>query len=286
MNKKLFCAVAGALLLTGTAIQAAEPDQGQWSLSAGFDYSSGKYGLDTSTDIWSVPLIVGYTADRWTFKVIVPYINVSGSSNVIPGIGRVYNRNPISRGRARGRGLGAGAGTGTLVTGTGTIVTTGSASGIGDVIASAGYEIVQSADHSFGMDLSGQIKFGTADADKGLGTGKNDYGVSLDVHKSYENWTTFGGAGWTKYSSSPYIQLKNGFNATVGAGYKVGEQDNIGAYYYYRQKIAVGGGPMSELTAYWNHKLGNAMRLQFYVLGGFADGSPDYGGGASLKYMF
>ncbi|MES2312599.1 MAG: transporter, partial [Pseudomonadota bacterium] len=62
--------------------------------------------------------------------------------------------------------------------------------------------------------------------------------------------------------------------------------DSIGAYYYYRERIAEGGAPQSELTGYWNHKLSDNLRVQAYALGGFANGSPDYGAGASLKYTF
>lgn len=36
----------------------------------------------------------------------------------------------------------------------------------------------------------------------------------------------------------------------------------------------------------WNHKFNDSLRLQTYVLGGFANGSPDYGVGNTLKYTF
>ena len=36
----------------------------------------------------------------------------------------------------------------------------------------------------------------------------------------------------------------------------------------------------------WNHKFNDSLRLQIHVPGGFANGSPDYGVGAKLKYTF
>ncbi len=274
--------LAGGLLLIGApAAHAATSDSGQFSLSAGANYSSGKYGTSNTTDIWSVPVTAEYDVDRWTFKLVVPYINISGSDNVIPGVGKVKNGNP------RGRGLGHVIG-GVLPGGGGSTGTTasGSASGLGDIVASAGYELFTSADRTAGLDLTGKVKFGTADENKGLGTGKNDYGISLDTYKVVGDWTAFGGVGWMKYTSSQYIQLKNGFNANVGMGYKLGGSDDIGAYYYYRERIATGGAPQSEVTGYWNHKFNDSLRLQAYVLGGFTNASPDYGVGASLKYSF
>lgn len=281
MSNKPYWMLAGGLLLVGApAAHAADgADNGQFSVSAGADYSSGKYGSTSNTDIWSVPFTAEYATNHWTFKLVLPYIDVSGPGDVIPGVGQVHNKNPKSRGH------GKGVAGGTTTPGTGT-VGTGSASGLGDVVASAGYQLFASSDQSFGVDLTGKIKFGTADADKGLGTGKNDYGLSLDTYKTSGNWTAFGGVGWMKYGSSQYIQLRNGFNATVGAQYKLNGNDSFGAYYYYRERIAAGGAPQSELTGYWNHKLGNGWRLQTYAMGGFANGSPDYGAGVTVKYAF
>ena len=279
MSNKPYWVLAGGLLLVGAPAAHAANNPDQFSLSAGADYSSGKYGTTTTTDIWSVPLTGEYDTGNWTFKLVVPYIDISGPSDVIPGVGKVKNGNPHGRGHGRGNGNGG-------PTPTPSTVTSGSASGLGDVVASAGYQVFTSNDQTFGVDLTGKVKFGTADADKGLGTGKNDYGLSLDTYKVVGNWTAFGGVGWMKYGSSQYIKLKNGFNANIGAQYKIGGSDSIGAYYYYRERIAEGGAPQSELTGFWNHKLGNSWRLQAYVMGGFADGSPDYGAGASLKYTF
>jgi hypothetical protein len=267
--------VGGMLLIGAPVAHAATTDNGRFSLSAGADYSSGKYGTDTTTDIWSVPVAAAYQTDRWTFKLTVPYINISGAGNVIPGVGKVNNGNPRGRGRGNGGAMPAPETT-----------ANGSASGLGDITASAGYELFGSADRTFGLDLTGKVKFGTADENKGLGTGKNDYGLSLDTYKVSGAWTAFGGVGWMKYGSSQYIQLKNGFNANIGADYKLNSSNNIGAYYYYRERIADTGASQSEIAGYWNHKFNDSLRVQAYALAGFADGSPDYGVGASLKYSF
>ena len=274
-NPQHWMIVGGLLLIGAPVAHAATTDSGRFSLSAGADYSSGKYGTDTTTDIWSVPVAAAYQTDRWTFKLTVPYINISGAGNVIPGVGKVNNGNPRGRGRGNGGAMPAPETT-----------ANGSASGLGDITASAGYELFGSADRTFGLDLTGKVKFGTADENKGLGTGKNDYGLSLDTYKVSGAWTAFGGVGWMKYGSSQYIQLKNGFNANIGADYKLNSSNNIGAYYYYRERIADTGASQSEIAAYWNHKFNDSLRVQAYALAGFADGSPDYGVGASLKYSF
>lgn|SRR5574337_174097 len=280
MNRKqlLVWMIAVSVLGLGTQTARAD-DSGHATASVGFDYSSGKYGTPFSTDIWDVPFSVGYEADRWSVKLTVPWISISGASNVIPGIGGVLNINP--HGRGHGLGLGVGGGGTTPPT-----VTEGSASGLGDIVAQATYGLVRDDAARFGLDLTGKVKFGTASADKGLGTGQNDYGVNLDAYKGFGAWTVFGGAGFMKYGSSQYIALHNGWNANLGAGYKLDDSNNIGAYFYFREKISDAGYSQRELTGYWNHRFGSAWRLQAYALGGFSDGSPDWGVGASMRYAF
>ena len=279
-RKKLLVSMMVAASALGLCMQSAyADDSGHATVSAGFDYSTGNYGTPFNTDIWDAPFSAGYEADRWSVKLTVPWISISGASNVIPGIGRVLNINPHARGH--GLGLGVGVGGSTQPT-----VTEGSASGLGDIVAQATYGLVRDDAARFGLDLTGKVKFGTASADKGLGTGQNDYGVNLDAYKGLDAWTVFGGAGFMKYGSSQYIVLHNGWNANLGAGYKLDDANDIGAYLYFREKISDSGYAQRELSGYWNHRFGNAWRLQAYVLGGFSDGSPDWGAGGSLRYAF
>ena len=162
----------------------------------------------------------------------------------------------------------------------------GSASGAGDVVASAGYRLFSSDDRSFGLVVTGKVKFGTADVNKGLGTGEDDYGVSLDTYKILGKWTPFGGVGWTDHGSSPYIKLDHGIHANAGIDYRAAGSDNVGVAYNYRQRIAAGGAIQSEVTAYWAHKFNDRLRLQGQATGGMTNGSPDWGVGTSVNYTF
>jgi hypothetical protein len=285
MHKNRMWIVLSGLLLIGVPVAHATDSLSvpaahatdRFSISTGANYSSGKYGTSTTTDIWSVPFTAAYQTDRWTFRLTVPYISIRGSGNVIPGTGPV--------GRGMGGLLGHGGSPAPGPGGASTTTST-SASGVGDVVASAGYTLFASADRTFGLDLTGKVKFGTADVNKGLGTGQNDYGMSLDAYKVLGQWTPFGSVGWMNYGSSQYIKLKNGFSANAGVDYRVESSDNVGMYYYYRQRIVAGGPTQSELTTYWNHKFSNNFRLQGYALGGMTNGSPDWGAGASIEYTF
>ena len=92
----LFAMAAAGCLLAGT-VQA---DDGL-TLGIGTDYSSGDYGSDTTTTIWSVPVTARFATGDWTFKATLPWTRVSGDPNVLPAIGRVVNVNPHGRGRGQ-----------------------------------------------------------------------------------------------------------------------------------------------------------------------------------------
>lgn len=266
-----------ALGVFGLLAQAAHAeDSSTIKVGAGVDYTTGKYGTSTTTDITEVPVTFGYDVGDWSFKLDVPYIHVSGADNVIPGVGPVENKNPKKRGHGKNAS----------VTPTPTPTTTGSASGLGDIVAAATYEAYSNKAANFGIDLTGKIKFGTASADEGLGTGKNDYSFNVDMYKGFGAWTLFGGVGYTWLGSSQYVRLNDVFTANVGASYKIDRQSTIGAYYDYREKASSTSFARNELTGYYSYKFASAWKAQAYVTKGFTDGSPDWGVGAHVVYSF
>ena len=265
-----------ALGVLGLMAQAAHADDSTIKVGAGIDYTTGKYGTSTTTDITQVPVTFGYDIDRWSFKLAVPYIHVSGADDVIPGVGPVKNTNPKGRGHGKGNSQG----------GTPSTETAGSASGLGDVTAAASYEAYTNSAAQFGIDLTGKIKFGTADENKGLGTGKNDYSVGVDTYKGFGAWTVFGGVSYTWLGSSQYIRLNDVFGANVGASYKLDSHSSFGAYYDYREKASDTSFARNELTGYYAYKFAGGWKAQAYVTKGFTDGSPDWGVGATVIYSF
>lgn len=61
-----------------------------FSFSTATDFTTGNYGGTKSTDIWYVPFTARYDKDRVSFRVIVPYLNITGPGNVLgPGIGGI-----------------------------------------------------------------------------------------------------------------------------------------------------------------------------------------------------
>ncbi len=131
-----------AVLTTSTAIHAAD---GALSLSTGLDYSVGAYGDTQDTETWFLPLNLKYRSGRYTFKLGTSHLWVKGPQSVTP------EGDPLS-----------GGGTKRMV------------HGAGDVTTSLLANVLDEDKAWLDLDLTGKIKFGTADTRKALGTGEND----------------------------------------------------------------------------------------------------------------
>lgn len=259
-----------ALLVAG----AAQADDG-FSGSVGVDYSSGDYGSDTETKILSVPLGAKYVTGDWTLRASLPWMRVDGDANVVPGLGEVSNSNPKGRGRGNGNGGGGGDPT---------APTTGTTSGIGDLRLTAIYAVPMQG--NWGVDLSGQVKIATADEDKGLGTGANDYGVAVDLFRSFGDTTAFGGLGYAWLGDSDFIDVDSVLSGNLGVSHKMGEGSSLGVVYDYRQPASEDSDDRSEVTGFYSFPAGEQSKMQFYATKGLSDGSPDWGAGVSLTAGF
>ena len=240
-------------------------DDTELRLGLGADYSRGKYGSGTETTIFSIPFTARYETERWTFKGSLPWLEVTGPSNFLPGFGHVDNS-----GKSKKRNF---AGTATE-------------SGIGDTVLSATYNAWYDDDLERGIDLTGRVKLPTADAAKGLGTGSTDFSAQLDAYRTFDRWTLFADVGYYWFGHSDYVELKNAINYGIGASQKMNDRDSIGASLDGRQKSSVGGAPQRELTFFWNRRMNRDTRFQAYALVGLANGSPDFGIGVTAAKSF
>jgi hypothetical protein len=261
LMKKILLATSIAIgSLSALTIQIAHAEgNGVFTVTSGFDYSSGKYGSNDRTDITSVPVIGKYEIDQFTFKLTVPYVTITGPGNVSPGIGKFTNT---------------------------TTATRTTESGLGDVVAGLTYNVNEGSATVPVIDVSGKVKFGTADQSKGLGTGKNDYSAQIDLYKSYGNFTAMADLGYRVYGDTNQAPLDNVFYGSLGGNYKLAPQTSAGLMYDYRPAITANGSAVSEMTAFLNYKMTSNWKAQGYLVKGFSDGSPDYGLGALVGYVY
>lgn len=257
---------AKLLGLTCAALAAVAPcaalaADGVTTLSAGADFTSGKYGKSEVTEIAAFLLSAKYESGRWAYRLTVPYLHISGPSNVV-GAGADAVVLPGEAGDRR------------------------SVSGLGDVVAGATYNLLGGGDAAYVLDLGAKLKLATADEAKGLGTGKTDVSVQADVLRPSGAFTPFATLGYRWYGDPAGTELKDAVFGSLGLAYAETATITLGAAYDFRQAIVAGGARVSELTLFMSHRLERDWKLQMYFLKGLADASPDAGVGAVLSYSF
>lgn len=261
-------ALPGLALL---ALAAPAMADDQFSMTTGFDYTSGHYGNAQATEILYIPVTAKYQTGDWTAKLTVPYIEVTGPGGVVQGFGRMTTSSSTT-----GPSFGRKSGGGTSTNG-----------GLGDIIASLGRTVYSSSDDSFSLDLVGKVKFGTADANKGLGTGKNDYSAQLDATYMLSSQNSLLATAGYKFVGAPVgVTVNNVFFGSAGLDHASSDSANIGVMFDYVQKITAYSYAQEDAMAYVSEKLSSQTKVMGYVLKGFTSGSPDYGVGATLTGSF
>lgn len=256
---KLAAALVAAafLLLPGSGVVA---DDGVLSTrwSSGLEFSSGTYGGDDDIEDLYLPVTLDLNFRRVTLDLTVPYLSVrapEGTTVTDPG--------------------------GEPVPGSGDMVTE---SGLGDVIAGMTiYDVVYSRDLGLALDLTGRIKFGTADADKGLGTGEHDFTVRADLYKYLDQFTLLGSLGYKFRGDTESVPLDDVLIGSIGGIYHVNDRHSFGLMFDYREAAYEEGDAVSELSAFLSQELNDAWSLQLYLFTGFTDSSSDWGGGILLS---
>lgn len=233
------------------------------SVGIGVDYSRGDYGSTLDTGIVSVPLSAQLRRGRWQFGASLPWLRVSGDPDVVPALGLLP-----------GLGLEDAPGAGTERT---------TSSGVGDLNLSAAYSVDTGG--KLGIDLGAKAKVATADADRGLGTGANDYGVSVDLYRDVAGTLLFAGVGHTWLGDSPRIEAGSQQRANVGLSHRAG-RGQLGLMYEQRSALVDPLDGRREATAFYSLPTASGGRFKLYASHGLSDGSPDWGAGVAVSTGF
>ena len=255
--------VCMAFLSAPLSVYAAA--DGAVSASLGAEYSTGDYGTSSKTAFWFFPTTLKHETDVNMISLTVPYVSVEGQGDVVVTAGG-------------GMGMGGGART---ISRSSTRTSTRTDSGFGDVVLTGSHAIVNTV--SARIDLTGKIKFGTADEKDNLGTGENDYAVQLDLENHLNSNSIFGSAGYKILGDPPGTDFRNVFYGSIGFSHRLDAVRTAGLAYDAQQSALSGASGQSELTLFLSNKLDKKTKLTGYVLKGLADGSPDWGLGITLK---
>jgi hypothetical protein len=249
------------VILLGVLGPAVAQDAGSVKVIAGVDYSSGDYGGEVDTETWFVPLTLKYERLPWTAKVVLPWLRITGPGGVV------------------------GAGEGAVVVGP-SARRRATESGLGDIVLSGTYSLAPAGDEGPFIDVTAKVKLGTADKDKGLGTGENDYILQVDLARVYGKLTPLATLGYKMKGDPSEVDLDNVFFASLGVAYQVSARATAGLIADWQEATSRFSDEALEAMAYLSYRVDDRWSVTGYAVAGFTDGSPDEGIGLQATYSY
>ena len=272
------------LLLIAGITNAAEEETATASgfrhtLSAAAYYSKGDYGQGADTSIYYFPLSYELAGERWRFEATVPFVEISGQGNVLVNIG----------------GVGRGADDPIFDPGF-TDAAAVSANGLGDSIFSLSYQMDALYAGGPFMDITAELKYPSADEDKGLGTGEPDYAFQLDLFQLFGDSTAFSTLGYrVRGETALFPDLQDSWFLTLGfmrpvsnrwLQEKIEGEWSFGLIYDYRERASQFSKETHELVPYVSWSPHSDWTLMTYLVKGFTRDSADIAVGSQLSYRF
>jgi len=218
------------------------------------EYSEGKYGTGHTTQILEVPFRGEWSAtDRLDLILTIPYVWTRGRGDTTIVGGRVV---PVV-GRRPGQ--------------------VATEDGLGDILLELNYTLLE--DKGLAPDLTPfvEIKFPTADASRGLGTGEFDEKIGIYVTKKVAPpLTTHVDLSYTFVGSPPQTVLQNVFDWSVGLSYDATASFRLSGYVEGATAASEKQSNPLDLRFVGEYKLTNHIQLTLGGSVGLSHGSPDF----------
>jgi hypothetical protein len=272
--KKLNVTRLGQLLLGASIVAclAAPARAQQWSFSTGVDYTSGDYGEAAETTIYQIPLTATYRGDSWAFSASVPYVDLEGTGNIVPGA--IGGAGGGVGGIDLGLGLGVpGPAPAPLPPGPATLV---DEQGLGDVMASFAWAPWQN-----GLSLGLSARLPTGDEEKSLGAGETIGSFSVNYAAALSDaFSLYGGVGYGHAFESD----TGGTFAGIGAQAELSPSFSLGAGVDWAEATTTGFEDATLATVFADFAMSEHASLSTYVSAGLTDTSPESGAGLRVRF--
>lgn len=306
----LTCICSLAVFLSGIASAAykdkTDPQQRSasernWQISFTPSYSHGNFGTDTTSEFIYAPVSIRRFFQKGDISLVIPSVTAitDGQTTVVGGNAfRVDDKGGSNSGSGGGGGgsddgcsnKGKGKTCGTTTRTVGQKVTT---TGIGDVILRGRYYVVEEQDYVPLIALTARLKFPTATASQGLGTGALDHGYGIEMSKLIgQSWLVFFDGGYNFIGDpdladgSGTLGLRNQYWWDVGTGYYL-TKDLLASVYFEEYRALRPGLPNArDLFFSTNYRLSPAWRLNGGIAVGLSNGAPDYVLSIGTSYRF
>jgi hypothetical protein len=265
----LVVAWASGSALPSRALGTDEADTPWWagdlSVSTGLDFSHGDYDDPVDTDLLYVPVTAIYLfdrvpglPDRWDqFEIglTIPYLRIDGPGNFfVDERGREGAERTVEE-------------------------------GLGDLLLSGTYILYPRAGTWWPVAELGVLwKIPTGDVDRGLGTGKSDVALELDLARNWGRFTPFATVGYRFVGDPDEGRLDDAWFASLGVAARVAPRFDAGIYWTWLEATSPTRSDAHELLVYGAFRLRDRLSLSPYALIGLRGYTADWGVGLTLRY--
>ena len=226
----------------------------------GFGYDQGDFGTGETSRAAYLPVSVRFAANRFDLTVSSSFARIDTSEGV-----RLIDGVPTQ-------------------TGDGVPL---QESGIGDTIVRSRFFVWENADANVpSVTPFVRVKIPTAREELGLGTGKTDVGVGIELDKRLHQLFVFGDVGYTVVGKVPGLDLRNRTAAGFGVGKDLSESTTISGMFDWRSAVVAGNPNPAEFTGVLSYKLNSTVTLSPNGFVGLTSGSSDFGVGLQMSFRF
>jgi hypothetical protein len=274
-------------------VPAAAHAQDAWQIGTTPTFSSGKYGTDSRTEVLHTPITARRLFKDGDLTLVFPMTCIWGSSGVT-----VVNGTPVrterlqaaaattttpTRGETTPSRIGATTSpapptTDAAVVPTTTAVTTSSC-GMGDIVVRGRYYVVDEQAWLPSIAIRAHVKTPTADGERGLGTGRPDEGIGIEISRTLGRGSlAMLDGGYTIIGRPAGTEYNNNWWYDVGFGQDLGSDAvNLSVFFSEYRAIVPGLASARDILVALNLKGANGWRIQISGEKGLSDGSPDHG---------
>jgi hypothetical protein len=261
-----------------------------WQIGTAPSFMSGTYGADEETDIFYTPITAKRLFRDGDFTVVVPYLCVTGPVGVtIVGDSAVRTG---STGTTSVRDVGTtrpsrGNSAAAPATPAAPVATIQRQCGLGDVVVRGRYYVLDERSWYPTIALRAHLKVPTADAERGLGTGRPDEGIGVEITRTLgSGLSVMADGGYTLLGQPDGMEFNRPWWYDVGLGQDLARGVvNVSVFFEEYQAIVPGLPNARDVLAAFTLK-GRGWQAQLATQLGASEGAAERGFTVGISRRF
>ena len=260
----------------------------QWQVGMTPSFSSGRYGTSTRTDVFYTPVTARRLFDSGDVTLVVPFTCIRGNGGIV-----IVNGMPVRQERLDGAQTDTTTRTSDGTTRTATTTTTTTVQplrhcGLGDVVLRGRYYAIDERGWIPTIAIRAHVKMPTASEEHGLGTGRPDEGVGVEITRTIgRGLVAMVDGGYTIIGDRAGDEFNNSWWYDIGLGQDLaGGVVNLSVFVEEYRALVPGVENAREALAAVSLKSASGWRVQSSGAVGLTSGAPDHGFtvGASRRF--